>query len=287
MANPLQQLFPASVKRGARLDWPNEHADRGYIIFFTGRCGSTELVDVLTQSKKCGAPDEFFNEEFIPHHNAEWHSDSISDYIENLVKHRSAGGTFGFKVDGFRHRQLCDFIDPTSFFPKTAFKYIYLNRRNLLEQAYSYAHAKKTGVWHSKNDASPAAGPIDISDANIWREVALILEQEFYFERYIIENSMDVLRIDYETLCASKFLLIADVMLTLGCRVSEVTDTIASLRENYRKLKYDASKLTRLIDFRNKYGQQLSYLTTHRGRLPLAAARNYVRIHTGVDISKG
>lgn len=286
MANALQQLFPAQRKGDAAPKWPNEFADRGYVILFTGRCGSTELVRALSRTALCGAPDEYFNEEFIPHHNAAWQCDDISAYVMNLVKARSAGRVFGFKIDGFRHRQLADFADPLAYFPKSAFKYIYLNRRDLLEQAYSYAHAKATGVWHRAQGTSDAAeDPVSISDVGIWREIALVLEQEFYFERYIIENVLDVLRIDYEMLCASKALVLAEVMLRIGCDPKDV-GVAATLQESYRKIRYDTAKLHRLIEFRQKFSLQLTYLTLHRARLPLASVRNYLRTHASINLSR-
>lgn len=292
MKNPLQQVFPTATARSGpsgMLSWPNDSADRGYTIFFTGRCGSTELVDILAQSGMCGNPDEYFNEEFVPYHNAEWQSQSISEYIATLVKNRSTGRVFGFKIDGFRHRRLCELVDPMWYFPKTAFKFIYMNRRNFLEQAYSYAHAKQTGVWHITRDVASRPDlesmQVEISNESIWRELALILEQEFYFERYFTENSLDVLRIDYEMLCASKTLLAADVMLTIGCTPADVVACMGSLNENFRKLQYDQQKSQRLINFRDSFGSQLDHLVAYRGRLPYASLRQYIRMNTGIDVT--
>lgn len=289
MTNPLQTLFPATVERRSNLAWPNDFADRGYVLFFTGRCGSTELVDILRQTRICGEPDEYFNEEYVPHNNPDWKCDNLSDYIQNLIETRSAGRTFGFKVDGYRHRKLCEIVDPLSYFPKSAFKFILMNRRNLLEQAYSYAHAKKTGVWHSNFQEALAPGQssvgVEISDGNIWCELALILEQEFYFERYIVENSLDVLRIDYEMFCASKIMLVTDVMLTIGCDVADVFECIGNLSGNFRKLQYDVQKSRKMINFRQAYASQLNYLGVHRGKMPYTSLRHYIQVNTGVDVA--
>ncbi|MDZ4739754.1 MAG: Stf0 family sulfotransferase [Alphaproteobacteria bacterium] len=288
--NPLGQLFPSRQSHAAPLAWPNEHADRGFIICFTGRCGSTELVDVLCQSKLCGLPDEYFNEEFIPHHNLEWQSQDVSEYMRNLVVHRSLGRTFGFKIDGFRHRRLSEIVDPNLHFPKSVFKFFYLTRRNLLEQSFSYASAKASGVWHVR-DVPDAVGNIDpghfdITDRQLWEEFALILEQEFYFERYFIETALNVQRLDYEMMCASKTSVIADVMLALGCSVDQVGESLAGLKQNFRKLRYDGQKDRAMIEFRHRYAKHISYLTAHRGRLPFASVRNYLYSEIGIDLSK-
>ena len=283
--NPLRKLFPAQGEGAAPLDWPNESADRGYTIFFTGRCGSTELVSLLTQSAICGAPDEYFNEEFIPQHNAEWRCDQVSDYAVNLIRNRSAGRVFGFKIDGLRHRRLADLIDPMLFFPKSVFKYVYMNRRNLLEQAYSYAYAKRSGVWHRARDAGEEPEePVEIPDASIWREIALILAQEFYFERYFVKNSLSVLRIDYEMFCTSKAMVVADVMLAIGCELAKVETTVKGLRENFRKTRYGTDKSLRLVAFRHKYGEQLAYVAAHRGRLRSLSIRNHLNAQTGTNL---
>ena len=283
--NPLQHLFPAQTKAGVSLDWPNQSADRGYTIFFTGRCGSTELVSCLRQSGVCGTPAEYFNEVCIPQHHAEWQCDDLSDYVVNLVNHRSAGRMFGFKIDGFRLRQLGKLVDPMALFPKWAFKYVFMNRRNLLEQAYSYAHAKRTGVWHRAHDtAEKSEGPVELSDASIWQEIGLILEQEFYFEQYFAKNSLSVLRIDYEMFCTSKAMVVADVMLTVGCEPAQVESAVNGLREQFRKIKYDAQKTPRLIAFRHKYGAQLARLTKYRGRASPASVHKYLRGQVGIDV---
>lgn len=288
MTNPLQALFPEPSPANLTPTWPNDSADRGYTIFFTGRCGSTDLIDVLSQTGICGVPDEFFNEEFVPHHNADWQSKDLASYIANLVAHRSAGRMFGFKIDGFRHRYLCNSIDPLRYFPKSSFSYLYMTRRGVLEQAYSYAHAKKTGIWHSvgSDDQVRSSAAPDVSDSNLWHEIALILEQEFYFERYFIENSLRVLRIDYEMLCASRHLLAAEVMLYLGLPPDLVSNSVGALSENYRKLKYDPSKMSHLIEFRARYEGLLAHLISHRGRIPFTAVRTFVGTHAGQHLTQ-
>src|SRR5262249_43761070 len=151
-------------------------------------CGSTELVDILVQME-CGAPSEFFNENFIGPHLKEWEIDNFHDYVGALAKFKSADRLFGFKIDAFRLNRLRSLVDFDKYFPKASFRAVYMTRRNILEQAYSFAHAKRTGIWHAPSSAeSIPAEAIEISDLELWREIALILDQEWYFETYFLER---------------------------------------------------------------------------------------------------
>lgn len=290
MTNALKPRFPAPGARGAPVAWPNEHADGGYVIFFTGRCGSTHLVDLLSQSGLCGAPDEFFNESFIDGQAAAWHGPDVADYVVQLVARRSAGRRFGFKIDGLRHRWLCELADPLAMFPPSAFDFVYMNRRNVLEQAYSYAHAKRSGSWHRTHDAraSPAVNlaPASITDRELWQELAMIYLHESHLEGYFVEHALAVTRIDYEMMCASEGFVVASVMLAAKRTVDEIGAALESLRPRHMKIDYAWSKTRRLLEFQAKYREQLDFLAAQRGRPLNPALRHFFATLTGIDIAR-
>jgi LPS sulfotransferase NodH len=288
MANPLKPRFPLRAAPGRAMAWPNEHADRGYVIFFTGRCGSTHLVDLLSQTGLCGSPDEFFNESFLDGEAALWHGPDVAAYAAELVARRSSGRRFGFKIDGLRHRWLCEIADPLALFPPSAFGFVYMNRRNVLEQAYSYAHAKRSGAWHRTRDgAPPATGPAPgaITDRELWEELAIIYRHESLLEGYFRDQALPVMRIDYEMMCASEAFVVADVMLAARRSLDEIGAALESLRPRHMKIDYDGSKTRRLIDFQAKYREQLGVLAGQRGRPLGDAQRQFFAALTGIDLA--
>ena len=164
-----------------------------------------------------------------------------------------------------------------------------MNRRNILEQAYSYAHAKSSGIWHIKDRS--AANDTDgvqlrtVSDAEIFREMALVLDQECYLETYFLENAMEPYRIDYEAFCASRVSLFAELLGFIGIDHTTISGHLARLGGLYKKMPYDRYRDERLLDFRTKYSKQVAYLMRARGRLPYHSLRNFVLAQSGIDIA--
>jgi len=273
----------------APVTWPNASADRGYVLYFTGRCGSTHLIDLLAQTGLCGRPDEFFNENFLDGAGAGLNDGDVAGYIHRLVAERSAGRRFGFKVDGLRHRRLCSITDPLAHFPREAFGYVYLTRRNILEQAYSYAHAKRVGVWHRTRDdiGAASAAPVpsgDIGDRALWQEIAYIVAQESHFEGYFAQHALPVERIDYESLSASGSYVVAKVMIAAGRTLDEIEGVGSTLRDRHLRVEYTHAKVRRLLDFEGKFREPLAYVASLRGRRSGDAARQFFRQIAGVDI---
>lgn len=290
MSNPLETWFPTSGAHAVATPWPNDSADRGYVIFITGRCGSTHLADLLARTGLCGVPDEYFNESIVAGQVSQSGCSDLAGYIAWLVANRSAGRRFGFKIDGLRHRRLCDLADPLAFFPPSAFGFVYMMRRNVLEQAYSYAHAKRVGVWHRTRDAvEPPAeivAPDAITDRDLWEELALILCYETHFEGYFLDHGLSVTRIDYEMLCASQAFVVGTVMLAAGRSTAEIGSSLASLQGRHVRIEYGAARTQRLLGFQAKYRTQLDFVESQRGRRLSAALRQFFLGITGIDLTR-
>lgn len=289
MPNPLERLFPGS-RNLLVPEWPNTFADRGLMILFTGRCGSTELVASISATGLCGEPDEYFNEETIPETAKDWQCTSIDSYVAKLIETKSINRTFCFKIDGFRLRALKAMISPTRFFPKTNFNYLYMNRRNVLEQALSYALAKRSGKWHSLAGQERSSQSTDdcslLTDLEIWQEIALVLDQEFHIENHIVESAINVIRIDYEMFCSNRWAVLADVLLHSGCQLEEVQQAMQNARETYQRNHYDASKYSRIHAFKTRYRELLTHLLLRRGAIPYASVDNFLRNQLGIDIKE-
>src|SRR5690242_16628012 len=67
-------------------DWRTRSVSVTYVIFITGRCGSTLLTKALADTGLCGTPEEFFNEENIAWLTAERRKPiALKEYLEMVV----------------------------------------------------------------------------------------------------------------------------------------------------------------------------------------------------------
>src|SRR5580658_2414201 len=93
---------PADALPMRAFDWARSGVALPYVIFITGRCGSTLLTRLLAASGLCGNPDEFFNEEQMIDRAREWQTSDFRAYFRAAVRHTVTNRRFGFEIDPFR-----------------------------------------------------------------------------------------------------------------------------------------------------------------------------------------
>src|SRR5262245_29222624 len=71
------------------IDWRVEGIDIPYVFLISGRCGSTHLARLLTESRACGEPSEYFNPDWMPSFPEAEMANSLGEYILYLVRARS------------------------------------------------------------------------------------------------------------------------------------------------------------------------------------------------------
>jgi LPS sulfotransferase NodH len=196
-----------------------EKVDRIYAITMTGRCGSTWLAATLNDIPYCGNPVEYFSNEGIPHFGRPDGSGELSQYFQSVVQEKKTGPVFGFKIDHFRLKWLSDVVDVGKTFSKESTAWIDMRRLNIVKQAFSFARAKKSGVWHifandvgSKANVSANAETASISFDSVWEEIHNIIQGENYIDKFYFELGVDPMRIFYEELLDSKAQIIRRVI---------------------------------------------------------------------------
>jgi len=118
-----------------------------YIIAFTPRSGSSYLCDVMKRNKVFGRPDEYLSLNFAPdllRHAPGTHGE---DYLDLILRHTTQAGAAGLKASWFHFRDFLPQLDPARRFED--FKFIYLTRRSLAEQAVSLYRATESNVFHT------------------------------------------------------------------------------------------------------------------------------------------
>lgn len=271
------------VTGGGRLD-DVEWADvRPYVMFITGRCGSTWLTELLKATGVAGDPREWLNSDIATYSEAL--TDSLSGYFANVVARHSSGDRFGLQIDPIRVRDTLRLVDWETVFPPNRTQTFFLYRRDLAAQAWSWVHARKSGIWHS-SDQDRREG-IDPDHAPTTRElvdeiVALRRREEYLFA-FWAERGYEPRFLEYETLAADPSATVATILRDLGSSDDEA-ERLCKSESKSKPLIYDDSKaagLAKLEGFnwptlalleRDRFGYGADWLGDHLvGVEPIAA----------------
>lgn len=267
--NPLLAEF--SQDQGENLivpnfDWEKRGIHVPYVIFITGRCGSTLLSHMVKDTGLAGVPDEFFNEGFMATFSKDLNEKTFESYFDFVAKKYSSNWRFGFQIDWYRLRNFEKIVNFSNVFPCNRSTFYYMTRRDIVGQAWSYASAKATGVWHNFVDKSAKVDkPISpaLSDEAIWREIWILFEAERQMETFFARTGIAPFRIDYEMFIADKRTVVASLLLKLGCSIEAVTEATASIEERTSKMR--GGDFVHVIEFREKFSSLLTEVERLRG----------------------
>jgi LPS sulfotransferase NodH len=128
-----------------------------YIIAITPRSGSSYLCDMMTGTKLFGKPQEALDSSNLKNHlKINIPGRTPEEYIRNLIRvRRTANNVSGLKASWFQFQNFMTAMNDTLYL--SGFKYIYLTRRNLTEQAVSLYKATASSVFHTNKEHSADA----------------------------------------------------------------------------------------------------------------------------------
>jgi LPS sulfotransferase NodH len=271
-------------------DWVRSGVVLPYVIFIAGRCGSTLLTHLLAQSGLCGNPDELFNEERVVELAREWHTTDFPAYFRAVVRRTVSNRRFGFEIDPYRFEQLREFLSFTDIFPPRRAVFFWMTRRDIVGQAWSYAKAKRTGLWHRFADGSErrlppvepdAGGPI--SDAVWWREIMLTLKGERLIEDFFTTARITPYRLDYEMLVADRWRTVVSVLQALSCGPEEIAHNLAPQPDYTERNHYDDWPQA-MIAFCDRYRSELRYLDRRREEVDIEALSQELTNRHGLTV---
>jgi LPS sulfotransferase NodH len=275
----LADLFPNTPADALPLrhfDWARSGVALPYVIFITGRCGSTLLTHLLAETGLCGNPDEFFNEERIAALSGQWQIEDFSTYFTAVVRRTMSHRRFGFEIDPFRFEQLRKMVSfPDIFMPRRTV-FFWMTRRDIVGQAWSYAKAKKSGLWHRFADGSEErrGEPRDeaISDTDWWREILLILMSERIMEDYFATLGVTPFRLDYEMLVTDRRRTVVSVLQALSCGPEAIARRLGPQDDHTTRNRYD-DWYDAMIAFCGRYRDELRHIDRHRAAVDTDALR--------------
>ena len=259
-------------QRIGNLNWAEYGIESGYVMFITGRCGSTWLTHLIEDSGLCGAPHEFFSSDSMSYFNKSIQATSFPQYFETVLKKFCKGGRFGFQINVQNLPYLEELVDVTSLFPAGHRTYFWMTRQDILSQAYSFARAKKSGHWHSfeyDNKSYSIGAPnaeLHLNDLSIWKEVLLLVSQERQFDAYAREHGLTFMPINYEQMVTDRSMVALNVLTSLGCDTETLGSYLLGAVNKTKRL--DAgNKYQELIPLFDKYRDVIFRLNRERGSI--------------------
>lgn len=209
---------------------PNDSIDKqksnnNYIICMTARSGSTMLCSLLTKTKLLGFPDEYINPRGpMQMYLNKFPAANIFDYFEQIRSHQIyPNSVFGMKTNFPDFKPLLEnslvgkLLNPV--------KFIYLDRKDIVLQAISSYMARKTGLWHLRNNQTNESNTdIDFDEAQIIKLIDKFIMERLQWERFFNLYSIEPLRITYEDVLANVNETVQQIGEFLEININETID---------------------------------------------------------------
>ena len=227
---------------------------------------------------------EYFNETYIPDLDEAARARSIGEYIAHLARSRSSNRRFGLKIDHWRWQRLRSFVDVEALFPHGRSAFFLMTREDIVAQAYSFATARATRIWHEHTEAPVSNERSYVpSDAELLREMTLIALGETGLARYLQESQRPVLRLTYENLMSETegvLRQIGEALAVGAIRWDRPAPTLSSVRRiNYSR------RDERIMDFKTRFASEIEFVVRRRQDFPYAVCRTLVLKTHGIDVA--
>jgi LPS sulfotransferase NodH len=187
-----------------------------YVIASIQRSGTHLLCSILRSTGVVGSPDEHFLSKPGETWEKRWGAPSRVAYVQHVLRQNTAAnGVFGTVVMWSYFERMLGMLQEipayrnlngaqllAAIFRKP--KYIWMRRRNHVEQAVSWAMACQTGVWTQKAEekSQPSAIPrFDFKVIDEWCN--RIAAHDEGWANYFRENQIEPLVLFYEDVIAS------------------------------------------------------------------------------------
>ena len=222
------------------------------------------LCSILRSTGIAGRPGEHFFCKRTETWEERWGSPSRAAYVERMLRQGSTpNGVFGFvamwtyferiidmlqQIRAYQHLDRSQVLNAIFNQPK----YIWMRRRDHVQQAVSWTIASQTKLWSQKPGEAQASGAQLQFDFNsIDRRYSQIAAEEENWENYFRQNQIEPLVLFYEDVMVSNrdaaervlgFLGIAfpsDLQIPTPSVEKQATELSEEWAASYRKLKQD------------------------------------------------
>jgi len=220
-----------------------------YIIASVQRSGTHLLCSILRSTEVAGSPGEFF----LCRPGETWEersgTSSRAAYLEHVLQQNTtSSGAFGAVVMWSYLDRMLQLLQDIPAYRNLAGsrllaavfhdpKYIWMRRRNRVEQAVSWAMACQTGVWAKKRGANPKPRAMPRFDFKVIDEwCKRVAEHETAWENYFRENQIEPLVLFYEDVVDSKRAAAKRVLEFLGLPFSPTIEIAPSFQKQATRM---------------------------------------------------
>ncbi|MGE5208611.1 MAG: Stf0 family sulfotransferase, partial [Alphaproteobacteria bacterium] len=182
-----------------------------YIIASTQRSGTHLLCSILRSTGIAGSPEEFFLSKPGETWEKRWRVPSRDAYLESVLEQNTGtNGVFGAVVMWSYFQRMLQMLQEVPGYNRFSGagllaevfsrpKYIWMRRRNRVEQAVSWAIACQTGVWARRVGITSQSGVTPQFDFKVIDEWCKRIEtHEAEWSNYFRENQIEPLVLFYE-----------------------------------------------------------------------------------------
>jgi LPS sulfotransferase NodH len=248
-------------------------AANSYVIASVQRSGTHLLCSILRSTGAAGSPEEYFLSKPGETWEKRWGTPSREAYVQQILRQNTAtNGVFGAvvmwsyfetmlqmlqEIPAYRNLNGAQLLAAVLNTPK----YIWMRRRNHVEQAVSWEIACQTGIWaqSGKEKLQPRTVPkFDFKVIDEWCK--RIAAHEAGWENYFRQNGIEPLVLFYEDLvvshrtAAERVLEFLQLPIPSGMKIhppiveKQATGISRKWTESYLKFKRKkTSSLTRII----------------------------------------
>ena len=240
---------------------------KSYIICTSPHSGSTLLCQLLTNTNVASAPNSYFHKPSL----ANWLEvlgiapnslSKRSETLEAVLKktHKTGvvalplqGGSLSYFMEQLKllyPEQYSDLVRPNATFAETAF--IFLSRKNKLEQAISRVKALQTWLWHTAANGAEFErldhhSPPYFDEKAIRQHIAELEEDDQRWEHWLTKENIQPLRLSYEDLAKDSVVTLNTVLEALGLQTSSTIGTKAPLAKMANEINEEWATLYRTI----------------------------------------
>ena len=162
-------------------------------------------------------PHEYFNEEHMRELKSNWNANNLIEYINCLKEKRTDNnGVLGINAHFYQMRKvfISSNLEFEDYFPNP--KYIYISRKNHLEQAISFIRAMQTNRWISTEDEQQ---PSQFNFEQIEYRLEQIRTEERSWEEYFSQKNISPYRIIYEEFSENYKMILRQVLQFLEIKI--------------------------------------------------------------------
>jgi trehalose 2-sulfotransferase len=166
---------------------------RSVFLCFANRSGSNFLAESLASTGRLPTAGEFFNAEYVQEFSQKHGLRTFDEYCRALIAQRSKAPFFASKVAWQQLYFLCrSRVIPTIF---GAPNFIFIRRRDVLDQAISFSIADQTKAWTSEQKANNDAA-YNVQD--ITNRIRGLTQSNARFEEFFALNGIYPFEVVYE-----------------------------------------------------------------------------------------